>query len=75
MVIARTKHLESQYEDIRIIDIGEWLEKEWRKDLSDDQPYIGRVGKRQNSKTSIIKQAIIDTKYIDNCISRLNKRQ
>ena len=28
MVIARTKHPESQYEGIRIIDIGEWLEKE-----------------------------------------------
>lgn len=26
MVIARTKHPESQYEGIRIIDIGEWLE-------------------------------------------------
>lgn len=28
MVIARTKHPESQYEGIRIIDIGEWLEKQ-----------------------------------------------
>ena len=25
MLIARTKHLESQYEGIRIVDIGEWL--------------------------------------------------
>ena len=28
IVIARTKHPESQYEGIRIIDIGEWPEKE-----------------------------------------------
>ena len=27
MIIARTKHPESQYEGITIIDIGEWLEK------------------------------------------------
>ena len=29
MLIARTKHPESQYEGIRIIDIGEWLNKSW----------------------------------------------
>jgi hypothetical protein len=28
MVITRIKHPESQYEGIRIIDIGEWLEKQ-----------------------------------------------